>query len=73
MRAFKRAGAISALALVTALGCAFAVALPSTAGAQTEGNTTTTPLGLKMIDTKVGTGVRPRRARPSSSLHGLAL
>jgi peptidylprolyl isomerase len=60
---FSRAGAVLALALVTALSCALAAALPTTADAQAEGNTVTTPLGLKMIDTKVGAGVQPKKGQ----------
>jgi len=63
MPAFPRAGAVLALALVLALGGAFAAALPATATAQAAGETTTTPLGLKMIDTKVGTGAQPKKGQ----------
>jgi peptidylprolyl isomerase len=63
MPAFPRAGAVLALALVLALGGALAAALPTTAMSQTAGQTTTTPLGLKMIDTKVGTGVQPTKGQ----------
>jgi len=63
MPAFPRAGAVLALALVLALGGAFAAALPATATAQAAGEATTTPLGLKMIDTKVGTGAQPKKGQ----------
>jgi peptidylprolyl isomerase len=62
MPAFPPAGAVLALALVTALGGAFAAAT-LTATAQTAGTITTTPLGLKMIDTKVGTGAQPKKGQ----------
>jgi peptidylprolyl isomerase len=62
MLTFPRAGAALALALATALGGAFAAALPA-AMAQTAGETMTTPLGLKMIDTKVGTGAQPTKGQ----------
>jgi peptidylprolyl isomerase len=49
------------LALSLAAGLAAAAALPGTAAE--EGNTVTTPLGLKMIDTKVGTGAQPKKGQ----------
>jgi len=61
MPAFPRAGAMLAAALVAAV-CLF-VAGPMPAKAQTEGKTITTPLGLKIIDTKVGTGVQPKKGQ----------
>ena len=57
MQAFPFAGAIAAFALVTALAGAVA---PTAAVAQGAGATTTTPSGLKMMDTKVGTGATPK-------------
>ncbi|MGI9404386.1 MAG: FKBP-type peptidyl-prolyl cis-trans isomerase [Hyphomicrobium sp.] len=60
MLAFPRAGAVLALALVTALGCTFAAAVPTTATAQTVGKTMTTPSGLKITDSKVGAGAQPQ-------------
>ena len=60
MFAFPRAGAVLALALVTALGCTFAAAAPTPASAQTVGKTMTTPSGLKITDSKVGTGAQPK-------------
>jgi peptidylprolyl isomerase len=50
-----------AAALVAAIG-AFAAA-SSPAAAQAEGATITTPLGLKIIDTKVGTGAEPQKGQ----------
>jgi peptidylprolyl isomerase len=61
MPAFPRAGAMLAAALVAAV-CLFA-AVPTPAKAQTEGKTITTPMGLKIIDTKVGTGVQPKKGQ----------
>jgi peptidylprolyl isomerase len=50
--------AMTALALVAALaGVGIA---PSLATAQEQGKTVTTPSGLKIIDTQVGTGATPR-------------
>jgi len=60
MLAFPRAGAVLALALVTALGSTFATAVPTTATAQTVGKTMTTPSGLKITDSKIGTGAQPQ-------------
>lgn len=59
MRAFPRSVVGLAIALITAL----AAVLPIATGAHAEGNTVTTPLGLKMIDTKVGTGVQPKKGQ----------
>lgn len=56
MRIFQRAGALAALAIV-ALALAGA---PITATAQTAGKPVTTPSGLQITDTKVGTGATPR-------------
>jgi peptidylprolyl isomerase len=55
MRAYLRAGALAAFAVMTAITCA---ATP--AAAQTAGTPMTTPSGLKIIDTKIGTGAMPR-------------
>jgi peptidylprolyl isomerase len=60
MQAFPFAGAIAALALVTALAGAGAAVAPSAAMAQAAGATITTPSGLKVMDTKVGTGAAPK-------------
>src|SRR5262249_15578492 len=60
MRAFPAASAVTALALVTALGGVYAAMAPTVAMAQTAGATTTTPSGLKIVDTAVGTGATPK-------------
>lgn len=60
MPAFPRAGAVLALALVTALSGRFAATIPTTATAQTAGRTMTTPSGLKITDSKAGTGAQPQ-------------
>jgi peptidylprolyl isomerase len=60
MRAFPPARAIAALAVVTALGGLCAAVAPTAAMAQAEGATMTTPSGLKITDTKVGTGATPK-------------
>jgi peptidylprolyl isomerase len=60
MPAFPRAGAPVALALVAALTGAVAAGAPTTAMAQTAGKTMTTPSGLKITDSKVGTGATPQ-------------
>ena len=57
MRAFTRA---TAIALTLALGAALAVGAPAAATAQTAGKSVTTPSGLQITDTKVGTGPSPR-------------
>ena len=62
MFAFQLRGAVSALALVTALIFACA-ALPTTASAQTEGSTVTTPSGLKITDTQVGSGAEAKNGQ----------
>ena len=59
MLAFPRAGAVLALAVVTALGGTFA-AIPTPATAQSEGTTMTTPSGLKITDSKIGNGAQPK-------------
>jgi peptidylprolyl isomerase len=61
MPALSRPRALLAAALITAVG-AFA-ALPTPAAAQAEGATVTTPLGLKITDTKVGTGAEPQKGQ----------
>jgi peptidylprolyl isomerase len=60
MRAFARASAPVALALVMALAGIFAVGTPNTATAQAVGKTMTTPSGLQITDSKIGTGAIPR-------------
>jgi peptidylprolyl isomerase len=59
MRAFGR-DALAALALAAATAGMIVAAAPATAMAQTAGSTMTTASGLKMTDTKVGTGATPR-------------
>jgi peptidylprolyl isomerase len=63
MPALTRLGAVPALALILALAAFAGGALPTTAAAQAEGNVVTTPLGLKLIDTKVGTGAQPKKGQ----------
>ena len=58
MRAFARATVLIGLALVTTSAGVFAVA-PSTAMAQV-GKTMTTPSGLQITDSKIGTGAAPK-------------
>ena len=60
MRAFPRASALVAFAFVTATAGVFAVVSPTTAMAQATGAPMTTPSGLQITDTKVGTGATPR-------------
>ena len=60
MRAFPFAGTVAALALVAALAGALAAVNPTAAMAQAAGATVTTPSGLKITDTKVGTGATPK-------------
>ena len=60
MLAFPHAGAALALALVTAFGSMFAAATFTPATAQTVGKTMTTPSGLQITDSKVGTGAQPK-------------
>jgi peptidylprolyl isomerase len=59
MFAFQLRSAASALALITTLIFASAV-LPTPAAAQTEGSTVTTPSGLQITDTKVGSGAEAK-------------
>jgi peptidylprolyl isomerase len=56
MRIFPRAGALLAIAAIVALTAI--VAAPAIA--QTAGATVTTPSGLKITDSKVGTGASPK-------------
>jgi FKBP-type peptidyl-prolyl cis-trans isomerase FkpA len=60
MRALPRAGALVALALITVSAGFFVAGAPTPAMAQTVGRTMTTASGLKITDTKVGTGATPR-------------
>jgi peptidylprolyl isomerase len=48
------------LAVVIACAAVVAAGIPTTAIAQTAGSTMTTPSGLKITDTKVGTGATPK-------------
>jgi peptidylprolyl isomerase len=59
MRVTRRAGALSALALIAAPGL-LADAATTAAMAQATGKPVTTPSGLQIIDTKVGTGASPK-------------
>ena len=60
MRVFPRAGAMAALSLVAALTGTIVAGAPTTALAQAAGATVTTPSGLKITDTVVGTGATPK-------------
>ena len=60
MRAFPRASALAALALVTALAGAAAAGTPAPATAEAAGKTITTPSGLQITDSKIGTGATPQ-------------
>ncbi len=60
MQLFPPASAIVALAILVALAGAFAAMAPTAASAQAAGATVTTPSGLKITDTKVGTGATPK-------------
>jgi peptidylprolyl isomerase len=59
MRVTRRAGALSALALIVAPGV-LADAAFTAAMAQGAGKPVTTPSGLQIIDSKVGTGASPK-------------
>jgi peptidylprolyl isomerase len=59
MRVTRRAGALSALALIAAPGI-LADAAFKAAMAQGAGKPVTTPSGLQIIDSKVGTGASPK-------------
>ena len=60
MQAFPRARVLLALAFVTTLTGVFAVGTSTAATAQELGKTMTTPSGLQITDTKIGTGAAPR-------------
>src|SRR5229473_8217317 len=60
MRAFPFASTVAAAAVTTALTGAAALIAPTAAMAQAAGATVTTPSGLKITDTKVGTGATPK-------------
>jgi peptidylprolyl isomerase len=59
-RASSRAGALVALAVVTAGTGMVAAGIATPAIAQTVGSTMTTPSGLKYTDTQIGTGASPK-------------
>ena len=61
MPAFLPASAVAALAIATAVAAAFGA--PPAANAQSAGVAVTTPSGLKIIDTKVGTGAEPKQGQ----------
>ena len=54
------ASTLAALAIVTALAGVFATGATSTATAQAVGTTMTTPSGLKITDSKIGSGATPK-------------
>jgi peptidylprolyl isomerase len=60
MIAFPRTRSLVAVALVAALTGVFAVGTSTLAAAQVAGRPMTTPSGLQITDTKVGTGASPR-------------
>jgi peptidylprolyl isomerase len=60
MRAFPFARTVVALAATAALTGTVALVAPAAAMAQAAGATVTTPSGLKITDTKVGTGATPK-------------
>jgi peptidylprolyl isomerase len=60
MRAFPRARPLAVFAFVSVLAGAFAAGAPTTAAAQAVGKTMTTPSGLQITDSKVGTGASPK-------------
>jgi peptidylprolyl isomerase len=59
MLVFLRVISASTLAVVTSLGGTLALSA-TPASAQTQGKTMTTPSGLQITDTKVGTGAQPQ-------------
>src|SRR6202163_2606214 len=59
MRAFPRARPLAVFALVTVLAGVFAAGPPTTATAQAVGKPMTTPSGLQITDSKIGTGATP--------------
>jgi peptidylprolyl isomerase len=60
MRAFSSGNPLAAFALVIVLAGAFAAAAPTIATAQAVGKPMTTPSGLQITDTQVGTGATPK-------------
>jgi peptidylprolyl isomerase len=61
MSLFPRASAVAALAVVMALAGVAATVAPTAAVAQAA--SVTTPSGLKIIDTKAGTGATPKQGQ----------
>ena len=59
MRAFT-ASPLTALVLVIVLAGIFTAGAPTTAAAQAVGKTMTTPSGLQITDSKIGTGATPQ-------------
>jgi peptidylprolyl isomerase len=60
MRICQRAGAMFAVAFIAAIAVTLTSANLAPAAAQTAGTPMTTPSGLKIIDTKIGTGASPK-------------
>jgi peptidylprolyl isomerase len=60
MRAFPRASASVAFAVVMALTGVFVAGIPTPVTAQNTGKTMTTSSGLQITDTKIGTGASPQ-------------
>ena len=60
MRGFPYARTLAALAFAAALTGVIAVGVSTTATAQELGKTMTTPSGLQITDTTIGTGATPR-------------
>jgi peptidylprolyl isomerase len=60
MIAFQRMRSLAAVALFAGLTGVFAVGASTPAAAQAAGRTITTPSGLQITDTQVGTGATPR-------------
>jgi peptidylprolyl isomerase len=60
MRAFPSTGILMALAVAAASSGLIVAGAPTNAMAQAPGKTMTTPSGLQITDTKVGTGATPK-------------
>ena len=63
MLTLPNARTVLALAIVMALAGAFVAAIPTTATTQAAGKTMTTPSGLKITDSMVGTGAQPQKGQ----------
>ena len=63
MRTLPRAGALAASALIAGLSALVAAGPFTPAAAQTAGKTMTTASGLKITNSKVGTGASPKRGQ----------